>query len=62
MFIFAIYAWSTNNFNKLTTPYDADGKGCGMDYPNYPYIYFVSPNYDVKILLIILDSLENCMC
>lgn len=47
MFILAICCWFTNNFSKLTTLYDAEGKGCGTDYPDYPYIYFVSPNYDV---------------
>lgn len=46
MFGIAIYSWAGNNFSKLTTPYDAEGKGCGVDYPDYPYIYFVSPEYD----------------
>ncbi len=31
----------------MTTPYDPDGKGCGVDYPEYPYIYFASPHPDV---------------
>ena len=57
---FAIYCWAGNNFNKLTTPYDAEGKGCGVDYPDYPLIYFVSPDYDV-VFLYNEDSLENCM-
>lgn len=48
MFVLAIYCWSTNGFSKLTTPYDAEGKGCGTDYPEYPYIYFVSPNANVQ--------------
>lgn len=47
MFIFGIVAWTGNNFSKLTTPYDSDGKGCGVDYPDYPFIYFVSPHVDV---------------
>lgn len=43
----AIHAWTSNNFSKLTTPYDPDGKGCGIDYPEYPFIYFASPHSDV---------------
>ena len=27
--------------------YDPDGKGCGVAYPNYPYIYFASPHANV---------------
>lgn len=48
MLVVAIYAWSAGNFAKLKTPYDPDGKGCGVDYPNYPYIYFAAPNSDVR--------------
>lgn len=33
MFGFAVHAWTSSNFSKLTTPYDPDGKGCGVDYP-----------------------------
>ena len=44
-----IYAWTNGNFKRLTTAYDPDGKGCGVDYPSYPYIYFASPHADVKI-------------
>jgi hypothetical protein len=47
MFGIAVSAWTSNNFSKLSTPYDADGKGCGVDYPDYPYIYFASPHSDV---------------
>lgn len=47
----AIYCWAGNNFSKLTTPYDAEGKGCGVDYPDYPLIYFVAPEYDVTTFL-----------
>jgi hypothetical protein len=43
-----IYAWTDGNFKRLTTAYDPDGKGCGLDYPNFPYIYFVSPHADVR--------------
>ncbi len=49
MFIFGIYSWTSGNFKKLTTPYDSDGKGCGLDYPDYPYIYFASPHIDVTL-------------
>lgn len=48
--IISIYAWSTGNFKKLTTAYDPDGKGCGIDYPEYPYIYFASPHTDVSLM------------
>ena len=48
MLVIGIYCWSSNNFSKLTTPFDAEGKGCGVDYPDYPYIYFVAP--DVTVL------------
>lgn len=50
IFVIGIYAWSAGNFKKMTTAYDPDGKGCGVDYPNYPYIYFASPNADVKFI------------
>ena len=40
------YSWIYGNFKKLTHPYDPDGKGCGVDYPDYPYIYFASPHAD----------------
>ncbi len=33
----------------MITPSDSDGKKCGIDYPNQPYIYFVSPHIDVVI-------------
>lgn len=36
------------DFTKLTIPYDPDGKGCGKDYPDYPYIYFASPHHKVQ--------------
>ena len=48
LFIVAIYAWSSPNFGKLTVPYDPDGKGCGVAYPSYPYIYFASPHINVQ--------------
>ncbi len=48
----AIYSWTKGNFSKLTTPYDPDGKGCGVDYPDYPFIYFASPHSDVKTIII----------
>lgn len=43
---FAIYSWTHGNFKQLTTAYDPDRKGCGIDYPTYPYIYFASPHAD----------------
>ena len=56
----AIYCWAGNNFSKLTTPYDAEGKGCGVDYPDYPLIYFVAPNYDVTYVL--FQTLWRTVC
>jgi hypothetical protein len=49
------------NFGRLSIPYDADGKGCGLDYPDYPFIYFASPHVDViqKVKLVIMG---NNMC
>jgi len=44
---FAIYSWSNGNYKQLTTAFDPDRKGCGVDYTNYPYIYFASPHADV---------------
>ena len=46
MFSIAAYAWTHENFTKLTKAFDADGKGCGIDYPDYPYIYFTSLHVD----------------
>ena len=46
IFIIGIYAWCAGNFKKLSTAYDPDGKGCGIDYKDYPYIYFASPHSD----------------
>ena len=45
-----IYAWIAGNFRNLTTAYDPNGKGCGVAYPNYPYIYFASPHANVLLL------------
>jgi len=50
MLCLGIYSWTNGNFQRLTTAYDPDGKGCGVDYPKYPYIYFASPHADVEIL------------
>jgi hypothetical protein len=33
MFAVGVYAWTGNNFSKLSIPYDPDGKSCGLDYP-----------------------------
>lgn len=48
---FAISGWTRENYTKLMAIYDAEGFGCGIknqsnpDYVNYPYGYFVSPDY-----------------
>ena len=41
-----LYAFITGSVNDLALPYDPDGKACGLNYPNYPYIYFPSPQYN----------------
>jgi len=43
--IFCYIKGSTTQFN---IPFDSDGKGCGVDYPDYKFIYFPSPQYDVS--------------
>ena len=48
----AISSWFKGNFSTLDNGYDPDGKGCGIDYPDYPYVYFASPHPDVQIMLI----------
>lgn len=60
MLVIGIHCWTSSNFGKLTTPYDAEGKGCGIDHPDYPFIYFVAPDYDV-LHTHNTDSLENSM-
>lgn len=57
IFVIGVYAWCAGNFTKLTTAYDPDGKGCGVDYKDYPYIYFASPHHDVTVLLASLYGL-----
>lgn len=57
MLAIGIYAWTNGNFKKLTNAYDPDGKGCGVDYPNSPYIYFAQPSPNVKFLLCSLSML-----
>lgn len=46
MFGIAVYSWTHGNFKEFTYAYDPDGKGCGIDYKDYPYIYFASPHVD----------------
>lgn len=47
MLIAGLYCFFRGSISKLNVPYDSDGKGCGLDYPDYKYIYFPSPQYDV---------------
>ena len=47
MVVAAAWAWSNGNYERMTTPYDPDHKGCGTDYPHHHYIYFASPHVDV---------------
>lgn len=61
LFGMGILAWTQGNFDKLSTPYDPDGKGCGVDYPDYPYIYFASPHPDVFSCLNLV-SVGNSLC
>lgn len=49
--ILAMIAIAASGFSKgtpvrLTYPYDSDGKSCGEDYPDKPYIYFTVPYYN----------------
>lgn len=56
---FATYSWFYGNFKNLTTAYDPDGKGCGVDYPdypNYPYLYFASPHLDSLWVTVCVSS------
>ena len=62
MFIIGIVSWTSGNFSKLTTPYDPDGKGCGVDHPDHPFIYFASPHVGVCItnnIVIMENSLRK---
>lgn len=52
----AVYSWIYGNFKQLTTAYDPDGKGCGLNYPDHPYIYFASPHYDSLWVTVCLSS------
>lgn len=52
----ASYSWVKGNFKQLTTAYDPDGKGCGVDYPSYPYIYFASPHIDSLWVTVCLSA------
>ena len=36
-----IFAKENGNPQELITPVDEDGKLCGMDYPDYPYVYYL---------------------
>ena len=58
--VIGIFSWFAGNFKKMTTAYDPDGKGCGVDYPEYPYIYFASPHRDVQFSL--MKSLWVTVC
>jgi len=46
--------------SKFNIPFDADGRGCGLDYPDYKYIYFPTPQYDVPFF--VNQSLSVTVC
>jgi hypothetical protein len=43
----AITGYEKGTPSRLAAAYDPDTKACGLDYPDYPYIYFpiLSPDY-----------------
>ena len=45
----ALYSKFNGNIKILTAPYDPDGKGCGVDHKDFPYIYFASPHAEVNM-------------
>lgn len=42
-FIIAFVGFGRGNPKLLAVPYDPDGRSCGIDLPDHPYIYFVTP-------------------
>lgn len=40
----AIYGFSKGAPNRLLYPYDPDGKACGLDFTDRPYIMFPVPS------------------
>jgi hypothetical protein len=34
------FAYSREQFERFLIPTDADGMYCGIDYPDYPYVYY----------------------
>jgi hypothetical protein len=34
------FAYKNQQFDEFLAPIDAAGKLCGIDYPDYPYIYY----------------------
>ena len=47
LLVIGIYCYTQGETSKYSIPYDSDGKGCGVDYPEYKFIYFPSPQLDV---------------
>ena len=41
MIVITVFAYKNEQFEKFLTPIDADGMYCGIDYPDYPYVYYV---------------------
>ena len=40
MVVVGILGFTKGNPNLLIYPYDENGKACGLDYKNYPYLYY----------------------
>ena len=41
MITITAFAWKNEQLKLFLTPVDADGKYCGIDYPEYSYVYYV---------------------
>ena len=40
MIAITIFSWKNEQLELFLTPVDADQKYCGIDYPDYPYVYY----------------------
>jgi hypothetical protein len=49
MLILGLYCYCKGSLDKFSLPFDSDGKGCGTDHPQHPYIYFPAPQTDVPV-------------
>jgi hypothetical protein len=49
MLLLGLFCYARGSSLQFNTPFDPDGRGCGVDYPDYKFIYFPSPQYDVSL-------------